>query len=222
MEFKEVTGNSNSFSDEEKAEFVERMKKVCRGKGMSLVSVQVQMGHSNGYFRNMGFLSEKAASELRKIIPNVNIEYCNFGKGEPFTKINNDIADVKKVPLLPITAHGGSLTDFEETVMGYQCENVISPFNDADLAITVTGDSMSPEYPNGCKIFIKRIDEKSFVDWGRTFVLDTPNGIVIKNIFPNGSDKIICKSVNPNYPDFEIKKEDVRGWYRVLALMALK
>ena len=128
------------------------------------------------------------------------------------------------IPLLPVVAQGGSLTDFEESAMEYECEKVISPVKDATLAITVTGDSMSPEYPNGSKIFIKKINDKAFIDWGQTFVLDTVNGIVIKNVYPCKIDglQVVCHSINPNYPDFNVFKADVRGWYKVLAVIALK
>ena len=83
---------------------------------------------------------------------------------------------------------------------------------------------MSPEYPSGSKVLLRKINEAAFIEWGRTYVLDTVNGAVIKNIFPSqtDADKIVCRSINQNYPDFEIAKTDVRGWYRVLMTLALK
>ena len=71
----------------------------------------------------------------------------------------------------------------------------------AEFAITVTGDSMSPEYPSGTQVLIKRINEKAFIDWGRVYMLDTCNGIVIKKIMPTSDEKRIkCVSINPEYP----------------------
>ena len=133
-------------------------------------------------------------------------------------------ADVHYVPLLPVTAQGGSLTEFEAQVKEYDCEKIISPVRDAELAVPVTGDSMSPEYASGCRVLVRKINERAFIEWGRTFVLDTINGIVIKNIYPckESDDRIVCRSVNPNYQDFEIEKTDIRGWYRVLMEISLK
>jgi DNA-binding XRE family transcriptional regulator len=102
------------------------------------------------------------------------------------------------VPLLPISAQGGSLNDFMVSVKDSECERVVSPVKGADFAITVAGDSMSPEYPSGSQIFIKKINENAFIDWGKVYVLDTCNGTVIKRIFPaedNNPRKIKCVSV---------------------------
>lgn len=39
-------------------------------------------------------------------------------------------------------------------------------------------------------------------------MLDTAQGALVKLVF-DGGGKIICRSVNPAYPDFEIEKEDI-------------
>ena len=53
------------------------------------------------------------------------------------------------IPVIPTGARAGTLGDFAEGVKEYDCERMISPIKNADFAIQVTGDSMSPEYPNG-------------------------------------------------------------------------
>lgn len=129
------------------------------------------------------------------------------------------------VPLLPISAQGGSLNDFMVSVKDSECERVVSPVKGADFAITVAGDSMSPEYPSGSQIFIKKINENAFIDWGKVYVLDTCNGTVIKRIFPaedNNPRKIKCVSINPEYPPFEVSLDNVFGIYRVLLCMSVK
>lgn len=127
------------------------------------------------------------------------------------------------IPLLPVSAQGGSLNDFVVSVKENDCERIISPIKDAEYAMSVSGDSMSPEYPSGSQILIKRINEKAFIDWGRTYVLDTCNGTVIKRLFPTeNKDRVICKSINPEYPPFEVCLADVYGVYRVLMCMSLK
>lgn len=130
----------------------------------------------------------------------------------------------KIVPLIPISAQGGTLNDFTQSVMEYDCEKVVSPIKGVDYAMTVSGDSMSPEYPSGCQILIKRIDERIFIDWGKVFVLDTANGTIIKRLMPVEGDpnKVLCVSINPAYPAFEVCLEHVFGVYRVLMCMSLK
>lgn len=129
------------------------------------------------------------------------------------------------VPLLPISAQGGSLNDFIVSVKDSDCERIVSPIKGADFAMTVAGDSMSPEYPSGSQILIKKINEKAFIDWGKVYVLDTCNGSVIKRVFPSDDkdpSKVKCVSINPDYPPFEVSFEDVYGVYRVLLTMSVK
>ena len=224
--------NSCNITQEERNAFMERFKTVCRQRGTTVAAMQIKLGKANAYFRNMGYISEFIGEEIKEYIPDINIEYVNEGIGEPFIsgiprkkieKEDKPIAQVKQVPLLSTAAHGGSLIGFDDA-NNIQCEMIMSPVSNADIALTVAGDSMSPEYPNGCRVFIRRINEAAFLDWGCTYVLDTINGVVIKNIFPMEGDesKVVCRSINPNYPDFAVSKPDVRGWYNVVLQMSMK
>ena len=80
-------------------------------------------------------------------------------KGEQKPELN----ELNVVPLLPVSAQGGSLNDFVMSVKKEDCEKIISPIRGADFAITVSGESMAPEYPSGSKVLIKKIDEKAFI-----------------------------------------------------------
>lgn len=145
---------------------------------------------------------------------------------EVFPSIAEEVTEQPQevlVPLLPTSARAGTLADFAQTVTEYECERIISPVKGADYAIQVTGDSMAPEYEPGCQVLIKKIFEDQFVEWGKTYVLDTMNGSVIKKIFPTEDSAVIeCRSVNPQYPPFRVKCEHIHGWYRVLMILALK
>lgn len=128
-----------------------------------------------------------------------------------------------QVPLIPIAAQGGSLGEFASRLHEYDCEKVISPIKGVDMAICVSGDSMAPEYPSGCQILVKKINERAFIDWGRVYVLDTVNGAVIKKVLPSDSpDKVLCVSINPDYPPFEVSFEHIHAFYRVMMMMSLK
>lgn len=127
------------------------------------------------------------------------------------------------VLLLPVSSRGGTLNDFVASVKQGDCERVVSPIRGVDFAMAVSGDSMAPEYPNGCRVFIKRIDERAFIEWGKVYVLDTCNGTVIKKVMP-GKDEgcVTCVSINPEYPPFTVSFADMYGMYRVLMMMAEK
>ncbi len=220
--------NSNTITKEERMAFIDRFKKACRAKGLTLQQLQTSLGKTNAYFRNMGYVSPKMAIEVKKLIPDLNIEYINNGVGQMFISPAEVKAEQEKkrteIPLLPISARGGTLTGFSEGVNLYECEMISTPIKGAELAITVTGDSMEPEYPSGCIVFIKKVNEKAFIEWGKTYVLDTCNGVVIKKLFPVDGDenKITCRSVNSAYPDYTISLIDTYGFYKVLMQMSLK
>ena len=160
-------------------------------------------------YRGCGGEDAKAAKEIADM-------------GDRVTALE-DGNDIYTIPLLPISAQGGSFNDFVVSVKDSECEKIISPIKGADFAMSVSGDSMAPEYPSGSQILIKRINENAFIDWGRVYVLDTCNGTVIKRLFPSEKeDAVVCKSINPEYPPFEVSFEDVYGVYRVLMCMSVK
>ena len=127
------------------------------------------------------------------------------------------------LPVIPTEAMAGTLGEFAESIHAYDCERMVSPIKNADYAIKVCGDSMSPEIPNGSQILIKKIFEEEFVEWGKIFCLDTRNGAVIKRIYPTENpEEVECRSTNPDYPPFRINVKSINGWYRVLMVLSLK
>ena len=129
-----------------------------------------------------------------------------------------------RVPLIPVEAHAGSLVDFADAVSNYDCELVVSPVRGASFAIQVTGESMSPAYPNGARILCQRINETAFVEWGKVYLLDTVNGAILKQVLRSDHPgRIICQSLNPapEYAPFEVECRHIRAWYRVLLVMSL-
>lgn len=127
------------------------------------------------------------------------------------------------VLVIPSGARAGTLADFAQSVAQYDCERMVTPVKGADYAIQVTGDSMSPEYPSGSVVLIKKINEKAFIEWGKTYVLDTENGAVIKNVRRTDNPEVIeCVSMNPAYQSFTMETKYINGWYRVLMVLSLK
>ena len=103
-----------------------------------------------------------------------------------------------------------------------QCETITSPFKNAALAIRVKGQSMSPIYPSGCMLFIVK-NNGDWLDWGKVYVLDTDNGVIVKQLSPSqrGENFICCISFNnsPEYAPFDIPRASIYGIYRVLGAM---
>lgn len=122
-------------------------------------------------------------------------------------------------------ASAGSLAEYTGSAMEYQCERFVSPIAGASCAIRVSGESMSPEYPNGSIAILKKINENAFIEWGKVYVLDTENGAIIKEVRKTSEKGVVeCVSLNPDpkYQPFEVNTEYINGWYRVLMVMSLK
>lgn len=207
---------------------LERAKQFAAYKRMSMVEFQESIGVSISHFYNAKSLSLKVLSNIQEMYPEVNPKWFLNGEGEMIDKSKEEAnfaaINIHRVPLLPIAAQGGTPDNFDSQIQNHDCEYILSPIENISLAIPITGDSMSPEFPSGSKVLVQKVNEKAFIEWGCTYVLDTINGAVIKNVFPSkeDKDKIICRSVNPNFADFTVDISDIRGWYRVRCCITIK
>lgn len=191
-------------------------------------------GISNGYISNIkSNIGSSILTKIFNVSKDLNPDWLLYGEGSMLKTSPGGVSAMPPpgdeaahvVPLLPLSAQGGPLNDFVLSVREADCEKVVSPIPGADLAITVSGDSMSPEYPNGSRLLIKRINEKAFIEWGKTYVLDTCNGSVIKRIVPSAKEGFVkCLSINtdPIYAPFEVALSDIYGIYKVLLCMSIK
>lgn len=182
------------------------------------------------------FLTDNFLERFNVAFDNMfNIKWLMTGEGDmlsstssaqPQPSVKNERVvddEAYKVPLVPISALGGSLNDFNTAVCRDDCETVISPIKDIDMAIKISGDSMEPEYPSGSTVLIKKINEHAFLEWGKVYVLSTCNGTVIKRLMPTDDpNKVLCESINPKYPPFEVSLEHVYGVYIVMMCMSFK
>jgi SOS-response transcriptional repressor LexA len=155
-------------------------------------------------------------------------KHCTEAMVKKVQRWESQASDLKQqeadtVLLLPWEAKGGLIGDFVDGIERYQCERIVSPIRGADYAIQVTGDSMSPEYPSGSVVLIKQINEDIFVEWGKVYVLDTPNGAVMKQIRKTADPEVIeCISINPAYQPFTLECKYITRWFKVLMVMAAK
>lgn len=166
--------------------------------------------------------SREVASKLQARWPEVSRGWLMSGEGEMLLadaekKYSEPSQEPLRVPLLPVSAFAGPIKNFVANGLTSQdCETVLSPSPGAELAIHVSGDSMEPMLHDGTVIFVKRINDRAFIPWGQTMVIDTENGAFVKDIFPGDGDSIIARSKNPRYPDMHIPHASIYGIYRVV------
>lgn len=184
--------------------------------------------------KNVG-ISKNIAELVCEKFPQINKSWLLTGEGNMLTQKEEApktiSADTIKqngyiTYLLPMSAMGGSLTGFAEPgVLLQNCEAVVSPIENVDFAITVYGDSMAPEYPSGSRILIKKINPDLFIDWGKVYVLDTPNGVIVKEVHESNREGYVsCHSINPDpkFKPFDVLMDEVFGMYRVLMCLSAK
>lgn len=205
--------------------FKERVAKFAASKGMTTAQLQKELGLSNAHFQNTTSVSPKVGMKFKEKFADVNIEWLNTGNGSMLMG-ERDRVDLSslQIPLLPLSAQIDSLQRLEKRGAIDGAEMILSPIHGADFAIKTSGDDMLPDYPSGTIVIVKKIDASIFIDWGKTYVIDTNNGVILKNLFPCNEDteKIECRAFNTQYPPFTIERKNIKGWYRVLLSMQAK
>lgn len=218
----------------------ERILKFIEYLGISVSEFERNCNLSNGAVSKMGDNTRRSTvNKIYNVYPQLDIDWLLTGKGsmlndskaeleQPNTANENVIDTLSDYEtwLLPQTAHGGSLTNIPaDSVFLQNCEKIVSPIKDVDFAIGVYGDSMAPEYPSGSRVLIKKINPDAFIDWGKAYVLDTCNGVILKEILKCEREGFItCHSVNPDpkYADFDVSLNEIYGIYRVLMCLSAK
>lgn len=177
-------------------------------------------------------------SESDELLGYINADWLLFGKGEMYAKGSDhtidDLPPIKSessaseiiiakedgTPLLPVEAWGGSLNGSSIAILAEQCKKYNVPISNIDYLIPIAGDSMMPDYCPGDVVAIKKVNEKAFIEWGKVYVLDTCNGVVIKEVQPSENEGCItCVSRNTptKYKPFEINlcPDNFFGMYAV-------
>ena len=200
----------------------ERLKLFVQSLGLGQNAFEAEVGIANGYLASKSqSVNSDAIEKILVRFPNLNLDWLFTGNGEMFQDVQQEITS-KTLPRIPYDAAAGSLTDAVDGVTELQCERipVISAFPKYDFTIRVTGRSMEPMYFAGDEVACLRINEAQFLQWGCVHVLDTSQGVVIKRIYDNG-DSIRCVSFNPEYPDFNVPKADIRSYNLVVGALRL-
>ena len=202
----------------------EDVKKIIAAHGFTQQQVAEMLGKSRANLNGMLGKDDVRTGLLEDISRATGIPLEEFLIGTRGSISFSPDAE-NTVPLLPIFAQAGSLTGWSEGVEEAKCERVISPVKDIDMAVHIYGESMYPDIQNGSVVYVRRINPRAFIEWGRAYILDTVNGPLLKYLTPGSDDEHIrCVSANhdPMYAPFEVAKEDVLGIYRVVMCMSMK
>lgn len=199
-----------------------RLKEFVRVKGTTIQALEKMIGRSNAYFNNLKTLSSDVIKAIIEVYPDLDVNWLITGVGYP---VKVDTRQPDTVPLVNMFALGGTLTEQLDSLSVNALECVQTPVKGAEMAIEVSGDSMAPKYPSGSRLFCRRVDDPTFIEWGKVYVIDTNQGAVVKELRPGSShDTVMCHSLNDNkkYVPFEVPFSSIRGIWKVLAGLILE
>lgn len=148
----------------------------------------------------------------------ISMEWLIRGTGEMFPSAAPLSPADELRPRIPLTAVAGRLPDITSSVTLADCEmlpavRLLPPYK---CTIIIQGDSMEPKFEGGDEIAIREVVD--YIEWGKTYVLDTEDGPVLKRLYDDG-DSFRCVSYNPDYPPFTIEKQKVYRVFKVVGLI---
>ena len=112
----------------------------------------------------------------------------------------------KGIPLIPLPAMAGFLKG-ATSINPNEIEWYFVPaFKDCTFLIRVKGDSMAPRYLSGDIVACREVhDTATFFQWGKPYVLDTDQGVVLKRVRRSElPEHVLCVSDNPEYDPFDV------------------
>ncbi len=131
------------------------------------------------------------------------------------------------LPLVPIAAVAGYNGLDEAGVTLAECPQYSVPdffAVNAEFLIRVSGSSMYPKYSSGDILACRKVQEVTFIQWGKIYVIDSQQGMMVKRLFEidGEPDLVLCKSDNENYPPFRLPKEEIRSLSIVVGAIRLE
>lgn len=189
----------------------ERIIKYLENKGIKLSEFYISTGLKRGLL-DKDKLDQSISDKFITIIignyPDINLQW--LVTGEP---------PMLKSEMAPVNSSGGkNLIPYYDDVtsiggtnsISASMEGAMSPseyidagdwFRGATAAIRHYGDSMI-EYPSGCVLVLKRVNDRRLIINGRNYVIETSEFRITKQLQDDGIEYIMAYSSNwETYPD---------------------
>ena len=186
---------------------------------------------SDGFLKGNGAIGADKLMIIREICPDLNLNWLLFDEEEMCLtndKTVNSSQPKKELPLIPMEAIS-SLGDGEIQIT---VEDIVDTYEIPDFKtkgveylVKLSGNSMYPKHNTGDLLGCKRITDTTFFQWGRTYVLDTDQGIMVKRVFSikGNDDALECHSDNKeNFPPFVINKSSIRNISIVVGCLSME
>ena len=207
----------------------ERILQYLDFKGISKYKFYQETGVTNGVLSQKNGISEENILRFLNYYTDISSEWLLTGKGEMLKGQTSEPAKGKNlIPLYEDVSTIGGHNSISAAVDGHMPANELIDagdwFNDATAAIRHYGDSMM-EYPSGCILALKLVQDKSQIILGANYCIETDEFRVTKRLQTCNDDSVFMaySSNTETYPDgtpihqpFAIPKASIRRLYLVL------
>lgn len=188
------------------------LKKAIKIAGFTTAEIAEKIGVSREHLtRMMG--SDSVSDVYLAKIRNAGIVIENVIKSDPTPKM---------IPYYDIDAQAGNVTIFNEDRPEYVKQHISVPaFQDCDMFINVSGNSMYPKFCSGELVALKKINDLDVVPLNEAYLIVTKEQRLLKYI-RKGPDKEhwLLFSENPEFEAFEIAKKKILHLYIVKGKIA--
>lgn len=196
--------------------------------GISKNKFEKKAGLSTGYLKNFkGSLGADKLEGILNAFPELSRDWLINGTGLMLKEKEELYSSAKglALPLIPIPAICG-YTEDNWSVLAKDCPLYSVPdAPSADFLIRTSGDSMQPKYNEGDLLACRMINEVLFFQWGKTYVLDTSQGVMVKNIYEdkeNPKNVLLVSENAEKYPPFAIPRSDIRKLALVVGSLRIR
>ena len=155
--------------------------------------------------------------EALALILKIPVQYLFDDSEYALSQFSNDkdISDIKKAPLLDGYVGAGSagvLDNIDITDYLYvDISSIKRAYKDKDIhALTVLGDSMIPYVDNQDIILFTKIEQGQYNLTDGKYIIQTINGIMVKNLSFKTNGDIVISSCNSIYPPEIINQNETQ------------
>ena len=197
-----------------------RINRIAENEGVKLSAIEASIGASRGVLskaiKNGTDVSSKWVGLICENFPKYSPQWLLTGEG-PMLKVNplnnqdtGPTPTKSGIPLIPAKAMAGFFTG-EVVINKDDCERIDIPGVKADFVIPVSGDSMTPLYLSGDMVICQFVNlSDMFFQWGKVYVINTDQGVLIKKVRPGNSGNFIrLISENPDYDPIDLPLSDI-------------